>query len=286
MHIVKLSEVRHLLTYQCNLFCKHCYLGCNSKNAVAIFKKDEIDAFYSYYQPDVVSATGGEPLLYLGRVFAVAESVAEYGGTLELVTNGFYLSESLIKYLLKINEKTIFQISLDGLREHHNEMRGNPRAFEMAYQAIELAAMYSDRVKARFTATQRNFDDIVGVIDLLDALDRPNIELIIRPVLKTGRALTNSLDIDIPLDRYEDFKHYAKKIKVETTDTAGKCGCGVDTLAIDPIGYIYPCTYFVYNKELRLGSIYEDVGKLNTVKQFEEYTGSCYARHTENAISL
>lgn len=60
-----LNEVRHLVTNNCNLFCKHCYNRAGENNAVKARKytQEELDKFYHYYKPEVVSATGGEPLL-------------------------------------------------------------------------------------------------------------------------------------------------------------------------------------------------------------------------------
>ena len=64
--INKLEEVRHIITMHCNLECLHCYLkggGKNNFETIRVLPEQVLDHFYLKYQPDVVSATGGEPLL-------------------------------------------------------------------------------------------------------------------------------------------------------------------------------------------------------------------------------
>ena len=63
--ILILEEARHLVTAQCNLNCEHCYnkAGSNPNLKARKYTQEEIDSFYHYFKPSVVSATGGEPLL-------------------------------------------------------------------------------------------------------------------------------------------------------------------------------------------------------------------------------
>ena len=144
--------------------------------------------------------------------------------------------------------------------------------------AIDIASASGAITKARLTATPENFNQIPEVIKILDNFGRDNIRLVIRPVVSSGRALNNKL---IPSDKFKDFekfKKYAKVIKVETTDNEGKCGCGIDTIGIDPLGNIYPCTYFVHDPKYKMGDI-NNFNGLKEEKEFMKYNGICYARH-------
>ena len=72
MKIEKLDEVRHIITMQCNLECLHCYLKAGGKDNLhknKIISEDILDNFYLKYQPNVVSATGGEPLMNIEMVY-------------------------------------------------------------------------------------------------------------------------------------------------------------------------------------------------------------------------
>ncbi len=282
--INKLKEVRHLLTYKCNLNCRHCYLDAgvkkNKEKPTKNIRQQELDNFYSRYQPNIVSATGGEPLLNLALVKKIARSIQKYGGSLELVTNGFLLTKKILKALIRINPNIFIQISLDGPEQIHNIMRNNPKAYSMAIKAIKLASSMGLKVKVRLTATTENVNRISEVIKILDELKNKNIKLVIRPILSVGRAKENNLGININYGELDKLKTEAKYIEVETTDNEGKCGCGIDTVAIDPQGDIYPCTYFVYKSEYKMGNITK-IRNLNEQSEFKNFNGTCFARHAK-----
>jgi len=279
--ITKLNEVRHLITYGCNLRCKHCYLDAGAKKdrerpAKELTQK-ELDGFYLRYKPKIVSATGGEPLLRLDLVKKITKSVAKYGGALELVTNGFLLKEDTLDALLKINPHTFVQVSLDGTDKTHDKMRSDPGAYKKAMAAIGMAIYKKIPVKVRLTATDDNIRQIPELIKKLDAFGKKNITLVVRPVLPVGRAKENDLKMNIDYRKLDMFKKIANYIKVETTDTKGKCGCGINTVAIDPLGDIYPCTYFVFDNSRKIGNIAQR-DPLREQMEFKKFKGMCFAR--------
>lgn len=277
---MKLNEARHLLTYGCNLRCRHCYLSAGEQSVETVpFSQKEADDFYGYFQPAVVSATGGEPLLEYELVKLLAKSTAKYGGSLELVTNGTLLSEGKVKTLNKLNEKTFYQISLDGNEVYHDTLRGRKGAYESALKAIDLCSSSGRTTKARMTVEKGNFYQVPEVINALDSLGRGNIRLVMRPVVVFGRAARNNLSFgEAPFESLESFRDLAQNIEVETTDNKGKCGCGQDTIAIDPKGDIYPCTYFVFRPEYRMGSFFGDFKEMAEHEEFVNAEGGCYAR--------
>ncbi|MDO8507346.1 MAG: radical SAM protein [bacterium] len=277
---MKIKEVRHLLTYGCNLRCQHCYLSAGEvgDNKPADLSQEEVDRFYHYFKPDVVSATGGEPLLRIEMVYKLAKSLAAYGGALEIVTNGFMLTKGIADELKKLNKKTFFQISLDGTKDYHNKIRKSPLAYDNAMDAIKLVAGKGFVTKVRLTATNENVKQIPKVIEALSSLGNENIRLVIRPVVAKGRAKANDLKLDIDYKELESLKELSEVIIVETTDNEGKCGCGTDTIAIDPFGGIYPCTYFVFDENYKMGNIWDLPSKLTENEEFAGFKGACYAR--------
>lgn len=219
--------MRHLLTYECNLRCTHCYLSAGNGNDSFKINFDaqkhsfeSLHAFYSFFKPDIVSATGGEPLIEQSTVFKLAVITNRYGGALELVTNGFYLNQTIIDSLREMNPRTFYQISLDGHEDEHNKIRQNKYAFAAAIKAIRLASSSGARTKVRLTATDDNFDQIPTVIRELEHLKTSNIELVIRPVVSSGRAKTNNL---VFTHNFEELDEFAKNsvLKIETTDNVG-----------------------------------------------------------------
>jgi MoaA/NifB/PqqE/SkfB family radical SAM enzyme len=277
---MKIKEVRHLLTYDCNLRCKHCYLSAGEHNVKTLpFTKEESDDFYGFFNPEVVSATGGEPLLELELVKIIAKSTANYGGGVELVTNGHFITERIVSELNRLNDKTFYQISLDGLEPYHNYIRGNINAYMDAFNAIDICSASGRTTKARMTVTSENADQIPKIIQLLDIYQRDNIHLVMRPVIELGRAKDN--DLKFGERSFRDLDSYAELAEfttVETTDNSGKCGCGIDTIAIDPKGDIYPCTYFTFDDRYRMGNFFSGFREMGEHKEFQNFGGGCYAR--------
>jgi MoaA/NifB/PqqE/SkfB family radical SAM enzyme len=276
---MRLKEVRHLLTYSCNLECVHCYLSAEKgKSKVEGFSQEQSDRFYGKFQPEVVSATGGEPLLETGLVKKIAKSTAMYGGKMELVTNGFMLTENLVAELNDLNPHTFYQISLDGNKTYHNYLRQNSLAFDKAISAIDTASLYGAFTKVRLTATDDNFDQIPSLINLLDSYKRGNIQLVIRPVISNGRAQKNKLNFQKDFESVSKLSKLAENINVEVPDNAGQCGCGVNTIAINPKGEIFPCTYFTSKPEFKMGDMTGDLDSLSEHPKFQSFGGVCFAR--------
>lgn len=277
--IKKLEEVRHIITMHCNLECLHCYLsGGGEKNKCENLTIPEniLDNFYLKYKPDVVSATGGEPLLNKKMVELLGKVINKYGGALEVVTNGMLITDDFVEKLQKANPNTFYQISLDGLEDYHNYLRNNRNAFKQVMEGIKIISKHNIRLKIRFTATDENYQDLDGLIKLLESFDNPNMELVIRPVVPLGRAKDNELRFSQDFKVLNDLK--SDKIKISTTDNSGKCGCGVNTVAIDSKGDVYPCNYTIGNASYLMGSLYDEDIDLFEQDEFKNYKGNCYAR--------
>lgn len=279
--IYKLDEVRHIITMHCNLECLHCYLkggGENNLKKQNIIDEDVLKRFYMKYKPNVVSATGGEPLLNKEMVKLLGKVINSYGGALEIVTNGTLIDKKFVEEIQEINPNTFYQISLDGMKKYHNYLRNSDSAFERAISGIKIISDKKIRLKVRFTATDENFEDLPKLIKFLDTFQNENIELIIRPIVSSGRANDNNLVFSKDYSAFNSLN--SKIIKISTTDNNGKCGCGVNTVAISDQGNIYPCNYTVGNDQYLMGSIYDDV-PLFEDEEFKNFKGNCYARHLQ-----
>lgn len=277
-----LREVRHLITSQCQLKCAHCYCSADIKNPKARkYTQEEINRFYHYFKPEVVSATGGEPLLEFETVKQIARSLAVYGGELELVTNAFTLTQNKADELKKINPNISYQISLDGLREYHNKIRGNEQAFDRAVNAIKFLLESNNKVKARLTLTEENYEETLKVIELLESFNSDNVKLIIRPVVNFGRARENNIKSveDSCADLLAKYSAQAKRIKVSITE---RCGFCTDSAAIDSKGDIYECCYLIPNPNYYIGNITEDLQKLTRNPEFINHKGKCYIKDQRN----
>jgi sulfatase maturation enzyme AslB (radical SAM superfamily) len=281
----ELEEVRHLVTAQCNLHCEHCYnrAGSNPDLKSRKYTQEEIDRFYHYFKPSVVSATGGEPLLELNTVLQIAKSINSYGGELELVTNAYLLTEYVLNQLLEVNPNLSCQISLDGLAEYHNRVRGNDQAFNRAIMGIQLCLQRHIPVKPRLTLTANNFDETFKVIDLLNEISNANdnIKLIVRPVVNYGRARDNNIKSvsQSETELKSMFNDYSKHVKVGVTE---RCGFCTNSLAIDYKGDMYECCYLISNPNFLIGNITDDFSEMTRNEEFLNHKGKCYIKDNRN----
>ena len=146
-------------TRRCNLRCLHCYSfsGPEQRDLLeaSVFKDAITDALAEGYR--VASFSGGEPTLY--KELPQLLRHARNGGMNTTVTsNGMLLDESHLEGLAGVTD--VLAISLDGVPESHNRMRGSQRAFQT--MADRLPAIRASRIAFGFifTLTQFNLNEM------------------------------------------------------------------------------------------------------------------------------
>ncbi|MBP5218075.1 MAG: TIGR04133 family radical SAM/SPASM protein [Bacteroidales bacterium] len=142
---VKRHELRQLFwecTLRCNLACRHCGSDCHVQSLVKdmpveVFCK-ALDSVAREYDPHkvMINITGGEPLVRKD-LEACGLEIYKRGFPWGMVTNGMALSEERYKSLLRSGLGAM-TISLDGLGEVHDWMRGRQGCFEKASKAIKM----------------------------------------------------------------------------------------------------------------------------------------------------
>jgi MoaA/NifB/PqqE/SkfB family radical SAM enzyme len=109
------------------------------------------------------SISGGEPTLVkdLSERLAYAAKKIPY---VHLVTNGSTMTVDLAKRLGQTGMQEI-SVSIDGLEEFHNIMRGVPNAFEKAWNALHLLVQYAPKVEIVVNSilTPYNLDSLRGL---------------------------------------------------------------------------------------------------------------------------
>jgi MoaA/NifB/PqqE/SkfB family radical SAM enzyme len=116
-------------TRLCNLACAHCY-STSSPSARTALPPERIagairDAAALGF--NVVSLSGGEPLVYEG-LEDVVRAAREVGSRVNIVSNGLLIRSS--RYERLAGCFGIVALSLDGLPERHNAIRGSKSSFE------------------------------------------------------------------------------------------------------------------------------------------------------------
>lgn len=131
-------------TLRCNLKCRHCGSDCKAMAEqedmpFELFAK-ALDSIAEHTDPHKVFVviTGGEPLMRQDLEHCGVE-IYRRGFPWGMVTNGYALTEERLASLRRSGLHTI-TISLDGLKEAHDWMRGRQGSWERASNAIRMVA--------------------------------------------------------------------------------------------------------------------------------------------------
>lgn len=170
---------------RCNLSCTHCYSSSGPAVRTALDVRvvcDVItDAAAMGYK--VVSISGGEPFLYkeLHNILVHAKSL---GLRTTVTTNGFFTGKERLNRLYGLIDA--LAISLDGIPEIHNKMRGSGHAF----MRLEAGLKYVRKAEIPFgfihCLTQRNWEHLLWVASF--AAKSKACLLQIHPLELAGRA--------------------------------------------------------------------------------------------------
>ncbi|PLW91937.1 MAG: radical SAM/SPASM domain-containing protein [Marinilabiliales bacterium] len=192
----QINELLYLFwetTLRCNLNCLHCGSDCTKDASVPDMPFDDflkaILPLHKHYKRDsiIVIITGGEPL--------VRKDLAENGRRLRengfrwgIVTNGILYDIEKQNELLNAGMGSV-TLSLDGLEDNHNWLRGTSVAFKKALNALELIGSQK-RLNADVVTcvNQRNFHELGKISDLVHQNGLAQLLFTISPI---GRAKDN-----------------------------------------------------------------------------------------------
>lgn len=134
-------------TLRCNHRCRHCGSDCTASALIPDmpfedFEKVLLRIREAYNPKDIlIIFSGGEPLMRKDLA-QCGQRVQELGFPWGLVSNGFLMTPQKGLELLKCGMRAA-TISLDGLEEDHDWMRGVPGSFKRADEAIRFLASIS-----------------------------------------------------------------------------------------------------------------------------------------------
>jgi len=127
----------HTLTFGCNAKCVMCdSWKLPTKGDLALA---EIAMIYQDLPPmDVVRLTGGEPFVRkdFSEIYGLALSKLR-PLFMHVSSNGF-LTDRIVDFCCQRDRRVPLElaISIDGIAEYHNEIRGNSRAFDLAWSTL------------------------------------------------------------------------------------------------------------------------------------------------------
>ncbi|MBN2165948.1 MAG: TIGR04133 family radical SAM/SPASM protein [Marinilabiliaceae bacterium] len=190
----KIHQLRYILwecTLRCNLSCVHCGSDCKKDAQVKDMPAEDflraIDEIIPIVKPNetLIVFTGGEALLRKD-LEKVGEKLYQRGFPWGIVSNGFHLNQERLNSLANAGLRSM-TISLDGLKESHNWMRGHQLSFDRAWNAILLLTKIKDvKYDVVTCVNQRNFNELHHIYKML--VDAGVKEWRIFTVFPIGRA--------------------------------------------------------------------------------------------------
>ncbi|MBE6049005.1 MAG: radical SAM protein [Clostridium sp.] len=243
------------ITHKCNLRCLHCYQedyksDLNFEEIKKVFL-DYLDYIEEHNFRGHINITGGEPFLH-PDFFKVISMFEENNITFGILTNGTLLNEEMVKKLKQFKKLSFVQISLDGTRKMHDEIRGKGN-FKKALNGIRLLNKYDIQSMVAFTAHKKNIHKLKSVIRLV----------------KREKVKVFWADRLIPTGTYEDVLNTEEFLKMASllqkesvkakkksvtdirvnralmflggSDTIYHCSAGINLLTILANGDLLPC---------------------------------------------
>ena len=264
-------------TLRCNLHCLHCGSDCKADTQrVDMPARDflkVIDSITPHVDPHklMIVFSGGEPLVRQDLA-EVGKEVWKRGYPWGMVSNGRLMSPRKIDELLGAGLHCA-TISLDGLEEDHNWMRGNPESFKRVLTAVEAMKQHPELTWDVITCVnQRTIKYLPQFRDYLIGLGIPKWRLF--TVFPFGRA-ANEPDLKLSNEQFVYMMEFIKQTRLQgkiTTDYGcdgylGRyegqvrshyfsCSAGINIASVLADGSISGCLSI--RNDYHQGNIYKD----------------------------
>lgn len=156
----------HKLLYSCNLRCKMCPFW-RKKDERLLTLDEEVKMMETLRSAGIlfIGFEGGEPLLRRDIEEILMEASRRFHTS--LVTNGWLLKEKID--VIKDYLDHLF-VSIDGIGEVHDNIRGVKGSFERALEGIKEAKRKNVPTSISFTLTRENLNEVFSVVELAKKL--------------------------------------------------------------------------------------------------------------------
>lgn len=258
------------ITGRCNLRCKHCYrlegdiepLSFEDiKNVVDQFLelREKYNNFYHIKKKGHINITGGEPFVRTDikdilKLLGEHSDCFSYG----VLSNGSFIDEEIMALLKKTNVSFV-QLSIDGDRKTHDELRAEGD-YDRVFRKAEELEKHGIKTYISFTANKNN---IIHLPHVAGECRKHGITKLWSDRLVPIGNGEEMLDLAVTKDVFPDYVKLLKKAKgniitrkfnkkTEVTmnralqflysdGLAYSCSAGDSLITVDEAGRIMPC---------------------------------------------
>ncbi|MCQ2169826.1 MAG: TIGR04133 family radical SAM/SPASM protein [Bacteroidales bacterium] len=204
-------------TLRCNMNCRHCGSDCKASSSLPDMPFDDfrkvLESVKEHYDSHRISITlsGGEPLMR-PDLAQCARAIYEMEFPWGLVSNGWLMTPAKIEELLGAGLHGA-TISLDGLKEEHDWMRGREHSFERASEAIRILASEPEiAFDVVSCVNRRNISQLEQIKDYLLSLGVKGWRLF--TVFPVGRAANDPM-LQLSSDEFKRLMDFICKCRKE-----------------------------------------------------------------------
>ncbi len=235
-HPSPIPSLRYLefqITDRCNLRCRHCYIGDGLHQDLPLEKIFKVLKEFEEIQGLRLLLSGGEPLLH-PHFWKINEILREYPFRSILLSNGTLITKETAKKL-RVHE---VQISLDGMKEGHESIRGEG-TFEKTLQAIDHLQEANIRVSVATMIHRRNLKEFDKLASLIQSknIREWNVDV---PCI-AGRMEENK-DFWVSPSEAGPYLQYGYGGGLHSSEKNATCGAHL--CAILPSGHVAKCGLF------------------------------------------
>lgn len=206
--MIDIPQLEHLFfytTWECNLRCRHCWVGKYAHTPTQLtidVVENAIDQALSFGLRHI-KLSGGEPLLTRSITRCIVEKASANGISVNIETNGTLLDEEWADFL--VANSVSVSISIDSvLEEEHDTFRGMQGAFRSSLCALDLMFDRGQPAGVVMSISSPDYFHIEQMIQLCASHNAAFLK--INPIVRIGRAEKANNDFIFSLTPEEMLK--------------------------------------------------------------------------------
>lgn len=236
----ELNTIFFELTHNCNISCLHCGSDCIKGDdkildpSSIISTLEEVKSNYNSHKINIV-LSGGEPLCY-PDIFRLGRKIYDLEFPWGMVTNGYSWTRETINRAKNSGMHSI-TVSLDGLKDNHNWLRGKKDSFKKATNTIKMliADPFYSAMDVITCVNKRNLNELDELYQYLKSIGLKSWRFfLISPI---GRAKSEP-DLFLKKDEFRllldkiDYFRSQGEMKVYLSES-GYIGCDLNDTVRD-----------------------------------------------------
>ncbi len=249
------------LTNACELHCRHCYDRSKIRNLDLYFSKRIVQDFVRFCKrrrvKSHISLTGGNPFLYPG-IMDLYRVIADAKISVSILGNP--IPEQQVKELSSIQKPTYFQVSLEGLQEYNDYVRGDGH-FARAIEFLSTGRRHNIRMHVMLTLHRANLEQVIPLAEKLRgladrftfnrlsevgegaALESPTKDEYIAFMKQYLMASKSNPILGFKDNLFNIFRHHYRR-RLFHGCTGHGCGAAFNFFALLPHGEVHACRKF------------------------------------------